>query len=92
MNPSVERFTGFADVYDQVRPSPPEAIADLLLQLAKLETAGRVVESRMRQRLIHDDVGWEDAIDHWIGAVSGYAAGSGKTLFLPFSAGRSGVV
>jgi trans-aconitate methyltransferase len=44
MNPSVERFIGFADVYDQVRPSPSEAIADLLLQLAKLETAGRVVD------------------------------------------------
>ena len=44
MKPSVERFTGFADVYDQVRPSPPEAIADLLLQLAKLEMAGRVVD------------------------------------------------
>jgi ubiquinone/menaquinone biosynthesis C-methylase UbiE len=44
MKPSVERFTGFADVYDLVRPSPPEAIADLLLQLAKLESAGRVVD------------------------------------------------
>jgi ubiquinone/menaquinone biosynthesis C-methylase UbiE len=44
MKPSVERFTGFADVYDQVRPSPPEAIADLLLQLAKLEMAERVVD------------------------------------------------
>jgi ubiquinone/menaquinone biosynthesis C-methylase UbiE len=44
MKPSVERFTGFADLYDQVRPSPPEAIADLLLQLAKLEMAERVVD------------------------------------------------
>jgi ubiquinone/menaquinone biosynthesis C-methylase UbiE len=44
MKPSVERFTGFAEVYDQVRPSPPEAIADLLLQLAKLEMAERVVD------------------------------------------------
>jgi ubiquinone/menaquinone biosynthesis C-methylase UbiE len=44
MKPSVERFTGFADVYDQARPSPPEAIADLLLQLAKLEMAERVVD------------------------------------------------
>jgi len=44
VNPSVERFTGFAQVYDQVRPSPPEAIADLLLQFAKLETAERVVD------------------------------------------------
>jgi ubiquinone/menaquinone biosynthesis C-methylase UbiE len=44
MKPSVERFTGFADVYHQVRPSPPEAIADLLLQLAKLEMAERVVD------------------------------------------------
>jgi ubiquinone/menaquinone biosynthesis C-methylase UbiE len=44
MEPSVERFTGFADVYDRVRPSPPEVIADLLLQLAKLEMAERVVD------------------------------------------------
>jgi ubiquinone/menaquinone biosynthesis C-methylase UbiE len=44
MKPSVERFTGFADVYDQVRPSPPDAIAELLLQLAKLERAERVVD------------------------------------------------
>jgi ubiquinone/menaquinone biosynthesis C-methylase UbiE len=44
MKPSVERFTGFADVYDQVRPSPPEAIADLLLQLAKMQTAERVAD------------------------------------------------
>jgi ubiquinone/menaquinone biosynthesis C-methylase UbiE len=44
MKPSVERFTGFADLYDQVRPSPPEAIAHLLLQLAKLEMAERVVD------------------------------------------------
>ncbi len=44
MKPSVERFTGFADVYDQVRPSPPEVIADLLLQLAQVEVAGRVVD------------------------------------------------
>jgi ubiquinone/menaquinone biosynthesis C-methylase UbiE len=44
VKPSIERFTGFADVYDQVRPSPPEAIADLLLQLTQLEVAGRVVD------------------------------------------------
>jgi ubiquinone/menaquinone biosynthesis C-methylase UbiE len=44
MKPSVERFTGFADVYDQVRPSPPEAIAELLLQLANLERAERVLD------------------------------------------------
>src|SRR5258708_39160376 len=44
MQPSVERFTGFADEYDQVRPSPPEVIADLLLQLAQVEVAGRVVD------------------------------------------------
>jgi ubiquinone/menaquinone biosynthesis C-methylase UbiE len=44
VNPSVERFTGFAQVYDQVRPSPPEAIADLLLQFAELETAERVLD------------------------------------------------
>jgi predicted TPR repeat methyltransferase len=81
MNPSVERFTGFAQVYDQVRPSPPEAIADLLLQFAKLETAERVVDLGCGSGLINDDVGWEDTIDHGGGTVPGYAARSRKTLF-----------
>lgn len=31
---TVERFTGFADVYDNHRPRPPQALADLLLRLA----------------------------------------------------------
>lgn len=31
---NVERFTGFGAHYDQVRPSPPRALADLLLPLA----------------------------------------------------------
>lgn len=32
---NVERFTGFADVYDNHRPRPPRVLADLLLHLAK---------------------------------------------------------
>jgi ubiquinone/menaquinone biosynthesis C-methylase UbiE len=44
VKPSVERFMGFAEVYDKVRPSPPEAIADFLLHLAKMEIAERVVD------------------------------------------------
>jgi ubiquinone/menaquinone biosynthesis C-methylase UbiE len=43
-NPNVVRFTGFADVYDQYRPKPPEIIADLLLQLAEMERANHVVD------------------------------------------------
>ena len=43
-NPNVLRFTGFADIYDQYRPKPPEIIADLLLQLAGLDRADHVVD------------------------------------------------
>lgn len=32
---NIERFTGFADVYDSHRPQPPRALADLLLRLVK---------------------------------------------------------
>src|ERR1700741_3864894 len=43
-NPNVLRFTGFADIYDQYRPKPPEIIADLLLQLAGMDRADHVVD------------------------------------------------
>ena len=43
-NPNVRRFTGFADIYDQYRPKPPEMIADLLLQLAGADRADHVVD------------------------------------------------
>jgi ubiquinone/menaquinone biosynthesis C-methylase UbiE len=43
-NPNVLRFTGFADIYDQYRPKPPEIIADLLLQLAGTDRADHVVD------------------------------------------------
>ena len=31
---NIERFSGFADKYDQVRPQPPLILIDLLTQLA----------------------------------------------------------
>jgi ubiquinone/menaquinone biosynthesis C-methylase UbiE len=43
-NPNVLRFTGFANIYDQYRPKPPEIIADLLLQLAGINRADHVVD------------------------------------------------
>jgi ubiquinone/menaquinone biosynthesis C-methylase UbiE len=43
-NPNVLRFTGFADIYDQYRPKPPEIIADLLLQLAGTDRADHIVD------------------------------------------------
>ena len=45
-NPNVLRFTGFADIYDQYRPKPPEIIADLLLQLAGMDRADHVDSDR----------------------------------------------
>jgi ubiquinone/menaquinone biosynthesis C-methylase UbiE len=41
---TVERFSGFADVYDQYRPQPPIAIVDILTQLAGGARPTRVVD------------------------------------------------
>ena len=40
---TVERFTGFGSHYDNVRPSAPTALADLLLPLAKCEGKASLV-------------------------------------------------
>jgi trans-aconitate methyltransferase len=44
MDPNVQRFTGFADLYDQYRPELPLVIGELLSQLAGLERPIRVVD------------------------------------------------
>ena len=41
---NVERFTGFADVYDRYRPGPPTALADSVLYFAGLGRPRRVVD------------------------------------------------
>ena len=41
---NVERFTGFANVYNQFRPHPPPALRTLLLQLAQTAAAHLVVD------------------------------------------------
>jgi ubiquinone/menaquinone biosynthesis C-methylase UbiE len=41
---NAERFSGFADLYDRVRPQPPPVLRDLLLQLAHTATARFVVD------------------------------------------------
>lgn len=41
---NARRFTGFADLYDRVRPSPPDAVADLVLRYAGMDRATRVVD------------------------------------------------
>jgi SAM-dependent methyltransferase len=42
--PTVERFTGFADIYDCYRPAPPPALADVLCLLAGVERPALVVD------------------------------------------------
>jgi ubiquinone/menaquinone biosynthesis C-methylase UbiE len=42
--PSVERFEGFADVYDQYRPRVPDAIVDLLCAVAQVPRPALVVD------------------------------------------------
>jgi ubiquinone/menaquinone biosynthesis C-methylase UbiE len=41
---NAERFSGFADLYDRVRPQPPPVLRELLLQLAQTATARFVVD------------------------------------------------
>jgi SAM-dependent methyltransferase len=41
---TVERFTGFGSHYDQVRPSPPSALAGLLLPMARCTVPALVVD------------------------------------------------
>ncbi|WP_035611611.1 class I SAM-dependent methyltransferase [Haloferula sp. BvORR071] len=41
---NIERFTGFADQYDRFRPTPPERLAPLLIDLAEIESGGTVVD------------------------------------------------
>src|SRR5579875_1700604 len=36
--PSVQRFSGFAELYDQARPTPPGDLVDLLTQWARVES------------------------------------------------------
>jgi ubiquinone/menaquinone biosynthesis C-methylase UbiE len=47
MNPkdlSVQRFTGFAEVYDRYRPGPPAAMAEILCRLAQRSLPDLVVD------------------------------------------------
>jgi ubiquinone/menaquinone biosynthesis C-methylase UbiE len=41
---NIERFSGFADLYDKYRPAPPAVLASVLLQLAQAAVADRVVD------------------------------------------------
>src|SRR3954468_18624988 len=41
---NVERFMGFADVYDAYRPRPPLAVLDILTQLAQAPQPALVVD------------------------------------------------
>jgi ubiquinone/menaquinone biosynthesis C-methylase UbiE len=42
--PTVERFTGFAEVYDQYRPSPPAELGDILTQMIHMQVPALVVD------------------------------------------------
>src|ERR1035437_4594814 len=44
LRPGVERFLGFAPVYDRFRPQPPEVAVDVLCQIAQVERPGLVVD------------------------------------------------
>lgn len=42
--PSVERFAGFADTYDEYRPAAPDVLGDILCRYAKTATPSLVVD------------------------------------------------
>jgi predicted O-methyltransferase YrrM len=44
MNANLQRFTGFADVYDRYRPALPLVIRDILSQLARNASPLRVID------------------------------------------------
>lgn len=44
LNANIDRFSGFADLYDQYRPQPPAIIVDLLRQLAQATRPQLVVD------------------------------------------------
>lgn len=44
LTPSVERFMGFAEVYDRSRPSPPDILSQLLSQLAGVPFPALVID------------------------------------------------
>ena len=44
MTDSVDRFSGFAALYDEVRPVPPVAVTELLVQLARISRPAVVVD------------------------------------------------
>lgn len=41
---NVERFSGFAELYDKYRPAPPAALASVLLQIANVTFPDRIVD------------------------------------------------
>lgn len=41
---NIERFTGFADLYDKYRPAPPAVLADLLTRMANVPRPALVVD------------------------------------------------
>jgi ubiquinone/menaquinone biosynthesis C-methylase UbiE len=41
---NVERFSGFADIYDQYRPRPPQHVLDMLIQLRRTEKPDCMVD------------------------------------------------
>jgi ubiquinone/menaquinone biosynthesis C-methylase UbiE len=42
--PTVQRFTGFANVYDQYRPSPPQELGDILTHMIQMPVPALVVD------------------------------------------------
>ena len=60
-DPNVERFEGYADLYDDHRPQPPVVLVDLLTQLAEVDRPALVVDlgsgSGLSTRLWSDRAG-----------------------------------
>ncbi len=61
----VERFTGFADVYNQFRPHPPPALQTLLLQLAQATFIESARILRVGGVFAAYDCDWPPTTSHW---------------------------
>ena len=62
---NIERFSGFADIYDKYRPHPPEILADVLIRWAHLSRIRLVVDLGSGTGI--SSRYWADRAEHVVG-------------------------
>ncbi len=97
MHPNLDRFSGFAELYDQHRPRPPETIRDLLLAVAATDHPALVVDlgsgtglsTRLWAPVARRAVGIEPNED--MRAVARSVPSTGPVEYLPTRSDRTGL-